>query len=89
MSKQYFDDSQYNIVYEFKADNILTISGEIESPFQNRIGEHSYSITDSKDGRMLTIDYTTWWFSVSSQEFEISLAPLDGGIYRFVKLKNI
>lgn len=89
------DYSAYNIVHEFKANGILTVSEvpeqiELYRGFES--GDHHYSIiedddeTTKHDGRSLEIDNTCFWHSVSSKGLEISNAPLDGTIYYLVKI---
>ena len=85
-----YDYSQYNIVYEFKPNNILAISGEthIENYVGHEIGKHFYSLGDFSDGRNLKIDdYSIYWCRIFSNELEIDLTPVDGGMYKFVRLK--
>ena len=87
---QCYDYSQYNIVYEFKMNNILFVSGitdNISTLLEN--GEHFYSIGDFSDGRNLMIgdNYSLWWCSISPKELAIDLTPLDGPFVKFVKLK--
>jgi len=86
-----FDYSQYNILYEFKVNDILTVSGKtdnIDNYMGHEIGEHSYSIIDEDKGYdRLTIDGQGWGHQISSNELIISLAFLDGPIYDFVKIK--
>jgi len=62
---QSFDYSQYNIVYEFKSNGVLTVSSETdiideyigdEIYIGHGIGEHSYSFVENKEG-YLWVDY--------------------------------
>ena len=92
MSGQSFDYSRYNIVYEFNADKVLIISGETETFMFPEIGEYSYSFINDENGYGmvglpygLEIGIRVFWYRISSKEMEISQAPLDGGIYYFVK----
>jgi len=86
------DYSEYNIVYEFKTNNVLTISGKIEGIELYRghcIGEHTYAIMciDYEDGYeyRLTIDTTTYGYQISSEGLKFDNLPLDGPVYTFVK----
>jgi hypothetical protein len=94
---QSFDYNSYNIVYTFMKNDVLIIRGEIEkiNTYKgHEVDEHSYTIVDDKKGYGwndfsygLKIDYTTYWYKISSRELEISSAPLDGNIYKLIKLK--
>ena len=92
-----YDYSQYSIVYEFKRNSVLTVSGEtdvIDIYVGHTIGKHSYSFVKDKDGYGmaglpygLKIDDHTYWYEVSSEKLIITMAPVDGNAYYFVKLK--
>jgi hypothetical protein len=87
MSGQCSDYSQYNIVYEFKANNILTVSGE-DDIFG--IDEHTYSIIEPNEQnsfRTLKINNSYFWHRSSTKELMIDDSPLDGGIFYFTKIK--
>jgi len=86
---QVSDYSQYNIVYEFKTNNVLFVSGVADDNFSlYGNGEHFYSIGDFADGRNLKIgDHGLWWSRISSKKLELDLMPLDGGLIVFDKLK--
>ena len=87
------DYFQENIVYEFKTNCILTVSGVTTIPLRGgaKIGEHSYSSDKNNmiewgSDPVLTINGCIWWYSVSSEYLEISQAPLDGAIINFEKI---
>jgi len=62
-----FDYSKKNIVYEFKENGVLTISGVSHDTGLD--GEHFYSIEDDESGgTKLTIGLTWWPYSVNSKE---------------------
>jgi len=84
------DYSQNNIVYEFKADGILTVSRDINhsDTYVHEQGDHFYSIIDDKEEYTLKIDNNLYWYSVSNNDLIIDQSPLDGFTYYFVKLKN-
>jgi len=99
MSGKSSDYSKCNIVFEFKSDHLLTISGE---PVHLRPHfsidpdecEYFYSFVDDENGYGmvglnfgLKIDrYNIFWYRISSKELEISQAPVDGGIYNLIKI---
>ncbi len=94
-NRDLYDYSHYNIIYEFKSNNVLTVSGEtddIDTYRGHNIGEHVYSITDDDkvipgSSPVLKIDEIYSLFSISSKSLEISYAPLDGPIYFLIKIE--
>lgn len=88
-----YDYSRYDIVYEFKTNNVLTISGDLD--IWPKIGEHFYSIVDDEKGLgMVGLPYglkigdnLTYWYQVTSKELIIDMRPLDGTTYYLVKIK--
>ena len=83
------DFSRCNIVYEFKPNGVLTISGQSRHlPFihNNKKGDHSYSIGSFPDDRSVKINGSYLWHSVSSEWLMLSLLPLDGGAYFFMRV---
>ena len=87
------DYSAYSILYEFKTNGILTISG---IPANNEHycvyedGDYPYSVGEFHDGRNLQIgsDYEIWWCRISGNELEFDTAPLDGPVFRLIRLEN-
>jgi len=92
-----YDYSQYSIVYEFKRNGVLTVSGEtdvIDTYIGHTIGKYSYTFIEDKEGYGmvglpygLKIDDDTYWYKISSEELTITRTPLDGYAYYLVKLK--
>ncbi len=90
------DYSQYNIVYEFKTNKVLIVSGEIEKIKRyigHNPGEHSYSFIydDNKLGLPnlpygLKIDNFISWYNITSEELIINDSPVDGYIYYLIKI---
>lgn len=85
-----FDYSNYNIIYEFKLDNILTISGNIKDIDEykgHKLGEYLYSF--SVNDRIITEftieEFGSFQFSISSKQLEIGNKYLDGDTYYFIK----
>jgi len=94
LTPKLYDYSQCNIIYEFKSDNVLTISGEIDNVtyLGHDIGDHVYSIIDDDGGYGiiglpygLKIDYRTSWYILTSKELKIDDRPLDGLVYTLIK----
>ena len=92
------DYSEYNIVYEFKRNDILTVSGVPENNqhyLVHEAGDYPYSIGEFHDGRNLQIganDYDVWWARIFSDEYhneilEFDTAPVDGPIFSFIKIE--
>ena len=84
------DYSQYNIVFEFKSNNVLTISAETEHPEIWTTGEHFYSIVDEEmfgnSTSMLQINTLYECYQINSKELIITGAPVDGPSYYLVKI---
>ena len=88
-----YDYSHANIVYEFKTNNVLTGSAEIEpSELWPRIGTHFYSINEKElfgtSVRMLQIGTVIIWYQINSKELVINGSPLDGPTYYFIKIET-
>jgi hypothetical protein len=77
------DYSKQNIVYEFKTDGVLTVSGNGNAGSMKK-GKHSYSIGNYRE---IHIDYASSWYSVSHSELIIDSRPVDGSAYYFAKIK--
>ena len=82
------DYSQSNIVFEFKTDNVLTISAEIDFYLK---GEHTYSFVEYNEwyGREIGLkigEYTDFGYQNSSKELVLNLMPVDGPAYYLVKI---
>jgi len=78
-----YDYSQNNIVYEFKSNGVLAISGDAK-PIWPELGEHSYTICNY--GEML-IGSIRFWYQVSSSELVLDGRPLDGFVSYLSKIK--
>jgi hypothetical protein len=86
------DCSPYNIVYEFKQNGVLTVSGNTENYNGYQSGEYSI-IEDNRQERYpsdiawgLGINTSgTLWYKLSSKKLIIDYSPLDGDTYYFVK----
>jgi len=91
-----YDYSKYNIMYEFKANGVLTVFGEtnnIERYIGHEICDHLYSFVDDDGGLGmpnlpfgLQIGTFTSWYKISSEELIINDSPLDGYIYYLIKI---
>ncbi|MCL2098749.1 MAG: hypothetical protein FWH23_08360 [Bacteroidales bacterium] len=82
------DYSQHNIVYEFNADSILTVSGETDHIDLYRghlAGEYLYSIIEDDNRCMLNIDNRKYGYHISSKELEFNNIALDGFIYNLIR----
>jgi hypothetical protein len=93
------DYSQCNVVYEFKSNGVLTISGqsaELVSP--GRIGNHCYSIIDIIWPSGLPDVWITYpGIKMGDQRYQLILcsnklvmsqAPHDGPTYYFIRTKQ-
>jgi hypothetical protein len=78
------DYSKRNIVYEFKTNGVLTVSGNGNTGWKGK-GEHSYSIGNYKEIRA---GYTSSMYSVSPSELIIDNRHVDGPAFYFAKIKN-
>ena len=91
-----FDHSQNNVVYEFKPNNLLAVSGEIKDiddyigfpPF----GNHFYDLIEEwfvdYDGTSvsgLKIDSLEFFYTISSKELIIDRRQLDGNAHYLSK----
>ena len=88
------DCSQYNVVYEFKQNGTLTVSGNSENYGWHESGEYSF-IKDEwsmgHDGYPWGLNInegTTNWYKLSSKKLIIDYSPGDGATYYFVKTGN-
>ena len=90
-----YDYSQYDIKYEFKTNNVLTVSGETnftDSYLGHEIGEYFYSIIYDDQiipgsSPVLKIDELYYLFRVTSTNLVIDSSPLDGVILEFDRIK--
>ena len=80
--------SQYNIVFEFKPNGILTVSGNLDSHWPNN-GDHDYSVVepDTQHGPNLKISTLYFWTRSNSKELEIDSRPVDGGVFKLLRIK--
>ena len=81
------DYSQYNILYEFKPNGILTVSGVPENVESYRDGDYPYSVGNFHDGRSLKIGVSYLWCRMDGNKLEFDTAPLDGPIFKLVKVE--
>lgn len=92
-----WDYSKNNIMYQFQLDGILTVAGDINTIpdyyGDYTIGNHAYTIIHDKEGYGmvglpygLKINYSTFWYSLSSKELIIDGRPLDGNAYYLTKI---
>jgi len=77
------DYSKQNIVYEFKTNGVLTISGNGNAGLMEK-GNHSYSIGNYQK---IQVGYSSSWYSVSPSELIIDSRPVDGSAFYFAKIK--
>ena len=77
------DYSNLNIVYEFKTNGILTVSGNGNAGLVGK-GNHSYSIGNYQ---VLQIGNSSSWYAVSSNELIIDSRPVDGSAFYFAKIE--
>jgi len=78
-----FDYSQHNIVYEFEANGVLTVSGNINAGWPG-IGTHTYSIGNYRE---IFISNLQFWYQISSNELIIDGRVLDGSVFYFAKIE--
>ena len=77
------DYSKDNIVYEFKNNGVLTVSGNgIVGWLEN--GNHSYSIGNYNE---IQIGYSISWYSISPDELIIDRRLVDGSAFYFTGIK--
>jgi hypothetical protein len=85
-----YDYSPYNIIYEFKTNDILIVSGKIDNfeMYRGHVPDtYYYSINkDDKGGIWLKINNMTFGCSISSKELNFNNVPLDGYLYYLVKI---
>ena len=88
-----FDLSQYNIIWEFQSNGILTISGMTEdinnASLEN--GEYPYAIIPNRfrdnPPYLLELLYFEFYYYISSDELEINGSYCDGHILNLVKIE--
>lgn len=78
------DYSKRNIVYEFKTNGVLTVSGNGNTGWKEK-GRHSYSIDNYRE---IQAGYSSSWYNVSPGELIIDSRPLDGSAFYFAKIKQ-
>jgi len=90
---QTIDYSKHSIVYEFRKDNILKVSGEpadIGRFYCGETGESSYSIIEpNKENSFRTLKIGNngyCWHKVSAKELILDESPLDGGKIYFIRI---
>ena len=90
------DYCQYNIVFEFKTNNVVTISGNTELPnlFFIEDGDNLYSFVEfdwfdnASDKRRLSIGKASYyWYKINSEELVFDSSPVDGSMLYFIKIK--
>ena len=85
------DCSSYNVLYEFKQNGTLTVSGNTKNLGCHESGEYSFIKDEWSMGRDdypwgLKINYgSTNWYMLSSKKLIIDYSPGDGATYYFVK----
>lgn len=96
---RFFDYSQYNIVYEFKTNNILTVFGKIDNVDYRglEIGNYFYQMNYNNDYSdplylpypyMLMIDTISYTYHLASEKLEIIRNPYDDYLLsNLVKIK--
>lgn len=78
------DYSKHNIVYEFKTNGFLTVSGNGNTGWIKK-GSHSYSIGNYRE---IQVGYSSSWYNVSPSELIIDSRPVDGSAFYFAKIKQ-
>ena len=78
------DYSKQNIVYEFKTNGALTVSGKGNTGWLEK-GEHTYSIGNYQEIR---VGYSSSWYGINPTELVIDSRPVDGSAFYFAKIKN-
>jgi len=84
-----YNYSKYNIIYEFKADGTLTVSGNIEQIDWyggHEIGEHTYSIVGNENGYSLIIGYGMYGCNISFKTLVMDERPVDGYLYNLDRI---
>jgi len=77
------DYSKHDIVYEFKSNGVLTVSGnDIVGWLEN--GNHSYSVGNYNE---IQIGYSMYWYSISPDELIIDRRPVDGSAFYLAKIE--
>ena len=85
------DCSPYNVVYEFKKNGTLTVSGNTENYGWHESGKYSFIKDEWGAGRddypwgLNINEGLTNWFMLSSKTLIIDYSPLDGGTFYLVK----
>ncbi len=73
------DYSQHDIIYEFRSNGVLTITGDPQHQIWPEIGEHSYSFIDENNGYEIPglsyglqiDDFSNFWYSISSEQLVV------------------
>ena len=86
-----YDYSSHNFIYDFKSNGIVTISGPTDANVypSSMIGDNSFSFEYNGDYiYQLEIGYSSF-YSVYflSGKLNLDNRPLDGSVFRFVKVK--
>ena len=85
MGRITYDFSQYYIVYEFKANTVLTVTGDVDD--QVRLGDFHWAYETDGHGRpTILIEGFPHLFQVTSEELILNGSVLDGDIYYFVRI---
>ena len=85
------DCSSYNVMYEFKQNGMLTVSGNSENLGWHESGEYAFVKDEwnmGQDGYPwgLSINKgSTNWYVLSSKKLIIDNSPLDGATYYFIR----
>jgi len=86
---QTIDYSQYNIVFEFKTNNVVSVSGMYEyAPILYEGGDHYYSIDTEEPRRINLGEKLKMWYNFASGRLYIGDASASMGYYEFVKLNK-
>ena len=82
------DFSRRNVVYEFKTDNTLTVTGNTNPNhwYCARNGDYSYAIEIIESAGISIKIYYSGGCSFNSQEMVINYALLDGPFYYFTRI---
>ena len=85
------DFSQYNIVYEFKPDGVLTITSNTDYYRGLKVGDHSYSFVETSDFYgtaywLETDDLSRARYFISSEQLVIDYTYMDYDAFHFVKI---
>ena len=83
------DCSPYNVVYEFKENGVLTVSGDIEN-LGHKSGEYTFVNDEWGMGQKgfpwgLNLSNGPTWYMLSSKKLIIDYSRGDGATYYFVR----